>query len=60
VEAISTPFCCPVSFSGFNLSFDFGTTPLDPCTFPTRSIGATYNLVVDTFAFGLDIVIRYF
>ncbi len=55
VEATSTPLCHPISFSGFNLSIAFGTTPLDPCTSTTRSIGTTYNLVVNTFVFGLDI-----
>jgi hypothetical protein len=54
VEVIYTP-CCPISFSDFNLKFTFGITPLNPYTSATHSIGATYNLVVDTFAVGLDI-----
>ncbi len=56
VEVTFAPFCCPISFNGFNLNFAFDTTPLDPCTFATCSVGATYNLVVGPVAFRLNVV----
>jgi len=57
VEVTFAPFCCPIFVNGFNLNFAFDTTPLDPCTFATCSVGATCNLVVGLIAFELNVVI---
>ncbi len=55
MEVIFAPSYCPISLNGFNLNFAFDITPLDPCTFATCFVGATYNLVVGPVAFGLNI-----
>jgi len=53
------PFYCPIFVNGFNLNFAFDTTPLDPCTFATCSVGATCNLMVGLVIFELNVIAYY-